>query len=222
MDVEGETPEELTAMETLSTTDEPDAAVTPPSMKTVLPSADSPAPDANMQDADVAVLETAAGAVYVEYEHKHPPVYHIYYLECLLRGWPRGPSTVPAEEALLSEGLQHVLAWAELCMHTAVWSVRKTAVQLVGVLCSVRTVTAVQCESALLVIELAIAEQKFVKVRVEALKSLASLLQSANRVTIDASEELKGRIRELIRTASTDSQPTILEAVSKVQNLWLR
>ncbi|OYX40957.1 hypothetical protein B7Y94_05830, partial [Candidatus Saccharibacteria bacterium 32-49-12] len=184
------------------------------------------------EDIETAALVDDGAALaqtYVSYEHKHPPVYHIYYLECLLRGWPRDFSSVSSfnnnnssVDALLSACLQHLLDWAQHCMYTAVWSVRKAAVQLIGTVCSARQVTEAQCESTLLIIELALNEQKFIKVRVEALKSLALLLQSANRVTIDNNESLKGRVRDLIRNASTDSQPTILEAVSKVQNLWLK
>ena len=176
---------------------------------------------------EVAVLAeegSTAAQVYVCYEHKHPPVYHIYYLECLLRGWPKDSSVSSnsSVDSLLKECLQHILDWAQHCMHNAVWSVRKAAVQLVGAVCSARLVHDTQCETALLIVELALNEQKFIKVRGEALKSLALLLQSANRVTIDNNESLKSRVRDLIRNASTDSQPTILEAVSKVQNLWLR
>lgn len=169
---------------------------------------------------DVILSETAVQQE--EFVHKHPPAYHVFYIDSLLRCWPRDECTFPVLESQLADCAQHILVWAEAAMRTEVWSLRKAAAQLVGAAASSRPLSPAQCASALLVIELAISEQKFVKVRVEALKCLALVLQSVNRAHINSSEELKTRVRELIRNASTDSQPTILEAVAKVQNVWLR
>ena len=188
---------------------------------------------------------------------RHPPAYHIFYIECLLKGWPvvstkssataAGPTTesrreTPSEHRQhhnqqqqrqhLVECAQHVLAWAQTVMRTEVWALRRAAVQLVGVVSSSSIVRsdsqtaaggAVEPMDAVLsVLELGIEDQKFVKVREEVLKSLGRVLQApAQRAAIDGREEWRARVREIIRRASTDSQPTILEAVAKVQNIWL-
>lgn len=178
--------------------------------------------DADAAHSSAPDAPAADGLIQAESVLKHQPAYHVFYIDSLLRAWPREVCPSPTQEALLMDCVLHILVWAETVMRTEVWSVRKAAVQLVGTVSNSRPLSPLQCAATLRVIELAISEQKFVKVRVEALKSLALLLQSCNRAHVDKSEELKTRVRELIRSASTDSQPTILEAVAKVQNVWLR
>ena len=127
-----------------------------------------------------------------------------------------------------SSGLERyagfVLDWAESVMGTQVWSIRRTAVQLLGTISSSGYFPEDISSLARLlgVLEAGIQESKYAKVRVEALRSLALILQSSSplRTGIDRDEALRSRVREIIRTASADSQPTILEAVAKVQNVW--
>ncbi|KAJ1432761.1 hypothetical protein B484DRAFT_478556 [Ochromonadaceae sp. CCMP2298] len=148
------------------------------------------------------------------------------------------PASTSASTGGLSAAAKHLLAWALGVMRSEVWSVRKAAVQLVGALCTASTaaathddeptttlsllLTPAQLEQALGVLGAGMQEQKFTKVRVEALRSLQLLLSGANREALDLNESLKQMVRELIRTASADSHPNILEAVVKVQNAWLR
>ena len=174
---------------------------------------------------------------YVEVTHKHQPVYYLSYLDCLVRAWPKRSSVAlpPGQHNHCygdvmgnSSGLERyagfVLDWAESVMGTQVWSIRRTAVQLLGTISSSGYFPEDISSLARLlgVLEAGIQESKYAKVRVEALRSLALILQSSSplRTGIDRDEALRSRVREIIRTASADSQPTILEAVAKVQNVW--
>jgi hypothetical protein len=169
-----------------------------------------------------ASAEATPTAPSVEYTHKHPPVYFLSFLDALTRAWPT--AKVPLDgttQDVLIVYAAHVLSWADIVMHSEVWSVRRAALQLLGTLCGAGHVPGIASARVLAVIEAGIQEAKYAKVRVEALRTLMAVLQSPLRSAIDADATLKGRVREVIRTASADSQPTILEAVAKVQNVWL-
>jgi hypothetical protein len=169
-----------------------------------------------------ASSEATPTAPNVEYTHKHPPVYFLSFLDALTRAWPTAkvPLDGSTQDALTGYAA-HVLSWADIVTHSEVWSVRRAALQLLGTLCSAGHVPGGDSARVLTVIEAGIQEAKYAKVRVEALRTLMAVLQSPLRSAIDADATLKDRVREVIRTASADSQPTILEAVAKVQNVWL-
>jgi hypothetical protein len=175
--------------------------------------------DAFVSEVPVASTERTS----VEYTHKHQPVYFLSYLHTITQAWPKLGTVADAHcEAALMACAGNVLSWAEVVMLTEVWSVRRAAVQLVGVLAAAGHLPAEQTPRVLGVIEAGIQEQKYAKVRVEALRGLALVLLSPLRACVDEDAELKSRVREVVRSASTDSQPTILEAVAKVQNIWLK
>jgi hypothetical protein len=195
-----------------------------------LPAEELPVESAEMQTGVEEVgasmtegLRAPTERAYVEFTHKHQPVYFLSYLHALTQGWPKlGTLTDASSETALMTCAGHILTWAETVMRTEVWSIRRAALQLVGVLAAAGHLPAEHAPRILGVIEAGIQEQKYAKVRVEALRSLALVLQSPLRACVDGDAELKSRVREVVRSASTDSQPTILEAVAKVQNIWLK
>jgi hypothetical protein len=171
---------------------------------------------------EVAMAVDASTSSYVEFTHKHPPVYYLSYLESLCRAWPKLDAEPPSSHLrdTFVECAEHILAWAEIIMRAEVWSVRRAAVQLLGVVTVAGHLATPNAPRLLGIVELAMGEQKYAKLRVEALRTLALILQSPLRVVVSEDTVLTERVRSVIRTASTDSQPTILEAVSKVQNVW--
>lgn len=76
--------------------------------------------------------------------------------------------------------------------------------------------------AVLLIIEVGSDESKFVKIKVEALKSLAMLLEGTNRQALDRDAGCGQRVRAVVRKSSVDSNASVLEAVASVQNIWLR
>jgi hypothetical protein len=66
-------------------------------------------------------------------------------------------------------------------------------------------------------------EVKYVKIRVEALRSLRAMLGcEANKRFLQRNVELNAAVCGIIRTGSADTQPTILEEVAKVQQVWIK
>ena len=135
---------------------------------------------------------------------------------------PTDPAQLPVGAPVAQSAVPAILAWATHIQSYEAWSVRRAAVQLAGVIAGGTPLAPADIDSLLSGIAQALAERKFTKVRVEALRALERLVSGPNRGQVeDVSGPFREPARALIRTASVDSQPSILEAVAKVQNAWL-
>ena len=125
--------------------------------------------------------------------------------------------------AELASHVPGLLDWALHAVTSDVWSIRKSAIQLMGSIGASSELEFTSIERVLLVLSKGTEEQKYVKIRVEALRSLHRCISGPNgRALSDSTGGLTETVRTIIRSASIDKQPTILEAVSKVQDAWLR
>lgn len=110
-----------------------------------------------------------------------------------------------------------------VAIQSEVWSIRRTLISVVGVIANRVPLGLDTLHAVLLIIEIGSDENKFVKIKVEALKSLAMLLDGLNRHALDRDADCGQRVRAVVRKASVDSShASVLEAVASVQNIWLR
>lgn len=157
------------------------------------------------------------------------PAFKCFFVESIVKGWPRiamisylKANVEHSENTLLYIG-SNSIAWSyKMLIECEIWSLKKAAILLVGTISSSLMLSVSDLSQVISILELTIEETKFVKVRVEALKSIALLLKGPNLQQLNDDESFSQRIREIIKTTSSDHQPTVLEAVSKIQNLWLR
>ena len=102
---------------------------------------------------------------------------------------------------------------------TEAWSLKRSALQFN---CSIATnllLTEDRLNEAVSIIEIGANDAKYVKVKVTALETLREIMLSLNQNALKSKHSEK--IRSIARNASLDSQPTILEEASKLQQLLL-
>jgi hypothetical protein len=140
-----------------------------------------------------------------------------------------------------------LIEWTSKAMETEVWSIRKVAVQLIGVIgfnvdlsfdyvCSLsnqlqdddnnnnrnnknKEDELLLLDSIFAVLTIGFNDQKYVKIRIEVLITLKKLILGINKMKIE--KNFSETVRNLIKSACNDAQPSVLENVSKVQECWL-
>lgn len=159
------------------------------------------------------------------------PAFRVFFLESIARGWPTASapssSSSPAIDQfdhLLSSIAQGIVVHAQriVAIQSEVWSIRRTLISVVGVIANRVPLDLDVLNVVLLIFEMGCDESKFVKIKVEALKSLAMLLEGTNRQALDGDASCGQRVRAVVRKSSVDSNASVLEAVASVQNIWLR
>jgi hypothetical protein len=150
------------------------------------------------------------------------PAYRMFLIDCISQGW----SAVLASELQSEEVVQSLrslisvlLQWTEDCLSEEVWSVRKSSILLVGNMASRSTLTSEQSASAMSIMRRAFQEPKFVKVKLAVLEALGMVMNGVNRASLKLHHNED--ISYIIRQATTDTQPSILEAAAKLQLLLL-
>ena len=158
------------------------------------------------------------------------PAFRVFFLESIARGWPTASppsSSSPAInqfDQLLSSIAQDIVVHAQriVAIQSEVWSIRRTLISVVGVIANRVPLDLDVLNAVILIFEMGCDESKFVKIKVEALKSLAMLLEGTNRQALDGDASCGQRVRAVVRKSSVDSNASVLEAVASVQNIWLR
>ena len=158
------------------------------------------------------------------------PAFRVFFLESIARGWPTASppsSSSPAInqfDQLLSSIAQDIVVHAQriVAIQSEVWSIRRTLISVVGVIANRVPLDLDVLNAVILIFEMGCDESKFVKIKVEALKSLAMLLEGTNRQALDGDASCGQRVRAIVRKSSVDSNASVLEAVASVQNIWLR
>ena len=171
---------------------------------------------------------------YVEFIEKSDAAFRMVITECICKGWPIVQHNNAERNARF---VVEIVGWITVIMEREVWSVKKAAVQLAGVIGALYPLAAEDAplesfsqrhvynsrrERLLLIVQRGLDEQKYSQVRVESLKSLEKILKGVNGQFFTASEESRTVIRGLIRAASQDTQPTILEAAARLQDSWMQ
>ena len=210
----------------------------PPSETSSIP---APGSVDNVNDMEVVEQKSSAsnevGVVvmeeYVEFIEKSDAAFRMVIIECICKGWPIAQES----SENIARFMVEIISWIIIIMEREIWSVKKAAVQLAGVIgseyplaaddaapldFSQRHVYKSRRDRLLHILRRGLDEQKYSQVRVESLKSLEKILKGVNGQFFTASEDSKAVIRGLIRAASQDSQPTILEAAARLQDSWMQ
>ena len=198
--------------------------------------AESTSPNMRIVEGNDEQKTTQVTAVddYLSIMEKSDAALRMMIVECIWKGWPSVSNTLDGRD---SSAVAEIVAWICVVMEREVWSVKKAAVQLLGVIgssfslvdqnaplstASQRYVYSTCRERILQVFKKGLEEQKYSQVRVESLKSLEKILKGVNSTFFTANEEVKSQIRSLIKVSSQDTQPSILEAAANLQNSWLQ
>jgi len=147
--------------------------------------------------------------------------FRVKFLECLVKGWPKR-----ADSDQIASAREPVVAWACTSMASDAWSVRKATLDLLKAVLADDTYTASAAELELVLAAISAgAGDRNAKVRVPALHCLDSFLNvqctkqgGVSSVLTASSMET---IRSILRTASTDVEPAMLQAGMKLQANWL-
>jgi len=179
---------------------------------------------------------------------KTDPAFRMMIVECMYKGWPKDLSALD-NTSLSSLSLSPIeiviyivselIAWMYNAVEKEMWSVRRVVMQLIGAIesCSglnnyinndesVTRDAAIDVynshrERSMKLLKKGMDEQKYSQIRVEALKSLERILKSNNSSLFSFKDVVREDIRDMIRAASQDSQPSILEAAARLQNAWM-
>jgi len=149
------------------------------------------------------------------------PAFRVKFLECLVNGWPK----LAGSEQIVS-ARKPIFAWARTAVASDVWSLRKTTLELLRAVLADETYTASAADLELVLAAISAgAGDRNMKVRLPALKCLDSFLnvqckkQGVKSILSSASME---SIRGILRAASTDSEPAMIQAGMKLQADWLQ
>ena len=217
--------------------DDDDDATPPEDVDIVMMTDDAP----SVEDSSETILIAAADNELVDaassivdsccpVEVLRVPAFRVFFLESIARGWPTASppsSSSPAInqfDQLLSSIAQDIVVHAQriVAIQSEVWSIRRTLISVVGVIANRVPLDLDALNAVILIFEMGCDESKFVKIKVEALKSLAMLLEGTNRQALDGDASCGQRVRAIVRKSSVDSNASVLEAVASVQNIWLR
>ena len=217
--------------------DDDDDATPPEDVDIVMMTDDAP----SVEDSSETILIAAADNELVDaassivdsccpVEVLRVPAFRVFFLESIARGWPTASppsSSSPAinqSDQLLSSIAQDIVVHAQriVAIQSEVWSIRRTLISVVGVIANRVPLDLDVLNAVILIFEMGCDESKFVKIKVEALKSLAMLLEGTNRQALDGDASCGQRVRAIVRKSSVDSNASVLEAVASVQNIWLR
>jgi len=149
------------------------------------------------------------------------PAFRVKFLECLVAGWPK---RAESEQIVSARG--PIVAWACASIASDAWSVRKTTLELLKVVLGDESYKASAAELELVLVAISAGSgDRNVKVRLSALHCLDSFLnvQCKRRAASSAlSASSAHTVRNILRTASTDTEPAMLQAGMQLQADWLQ
>jgi len=137
------------------------------------------------------------------------PAFRMKFVECVIMSWPQlnKPTLQP-----------FILQWALNSVKTNVWSIRKVAIDILGV----TFYSDIEESTIQMIIEAlsySINDTKYSKIRVAALEALINIIKNEKNLSILKSHHSQ-EIVALLRRATVDTQAVVLEAASKLQDLW--
>lgn len=138
------------------------------------------------------------------------PAYRMKFVECIIIGWP--------QTKMLTMYKPYILQWALSSVKTNVWSIRKVAIDILGVIFD----NEIEENTIKMVIEAlsySINDAKYSKIRVAALEALKNIIMNDINLSLLKSQHNQ-EIGELLRRGNSDTQAVVLEATSKVQEIW--
>jgi hypothetical protein len=146
----------------------------------------------------------------------YSPALRMHIIEMLSKGWNNQsvPETIQKEFPLS-------LLLKNLCdfYDEEVWSLKKSFLKLLGAIGSISVLSAEQLEVLFTVIEKSQLENKYVQVKLMGLECVQSLLLGVNASEVKREQSpFQERISNVLRKASSDTQPLVLEFVAKLKN----
>lgn len=148
------------------------------------------------------------------------PAYRMYFVICLTKIWAASVDSLPTMN-LLTPRINLFLTAAQGIVEQDVWSMRKVVIQLIATICKVSVLEGEQLSIVLKILEKGLNEPKYTQVKLAALEGIEKSLSGVNAVAIMSDSKNAEKVRSFVRKASTDSQPTVLEAAAKLQNVLL-
>lgn len=184
-------------------------APTPSSIADSLQAAPTPSADARkLSDRDLAGRPADTDAAV-----------RMYLLEAMTCAWQSYLEAFVDSHEQLMNIVDQLLAWMDECFGEEVWSVRKVSVKLLGAIVTNTVLPDTSLVHVLSLLQKAFQEPKYTKVRLEVLETLRVMIAGVNRVALKANQG--ENIRSFVRVGATDTQPSILEATSKLQHQLL-
>jgi hypothetical protein len=146
----------------------------------------------------------------------YSPALRMHMIEMLSKGWNDQsiPETIQKEFPLS-------LLMKNLCdfYDEEVWSLKKSFLKLLGAMGSISVLSTEQLEVLFTVIEKSQLENKYVQVKLMGLECLQLLLLGVNANEVKKEQSpFQERINNVVRKASSDTQPLVLEFVAKLKN----
>jgi hypothetical protein len=169
------------------------------------------------------------------------PAFRVKILECITIGWPYANISDLDEVNLRSETLvaeipsrppwktreqekikRRCLDWAFGVAPNEVWSVKKSAILLLGTILSRERCISRDVESAVqFILDSYNNNSKHAQVREACISSLRTLLSSIDFATVKVIKDVCPKIvRQLIVIASSDNSPGVLEEIQLLRNFW--
>eukprot|EP01031_Cornospumella_fuschlensis_P036160 gene36160-43857_t len=143
----------------------------------------------------------------------------MFLVETMTSAWPSYVIASSGIQEHLTSTADKLFLWMDECFAEEVWSVRKATVKLLGTIATHQQLPQSSLAHFLSLLQKAFQEPKYTKVRLEVLEALRLIVTGVNRLALKADQE--ERIRDFVRLGATDTQPSILEAASKLQHQLL-
>jgi hypothetical protein len=144
-----------------------------------------------------------------------PPAIRMHIVECLTKGWIN--SETLGNSNIVNEAVPLILRNIFESFDHEAWSLKRVYLQLLGSIGSEAMLDTVQLSSFVEVTEKSQQETKYSQVKLAGLELLHSLLLGKNKELLKST--FQERISLIIRNASSDIQPLVLETVARLTNL---
>lgn len=144
------------------------------------------------------------------------PAFRVKILDIIFYSWPRRANSNPK---LVEYGKQLII-WCCCVMRNEVWSIRRCALEMLGV------VAPTVCDEtyismSLVAIIAGAADSKYSKVRKAALDALLSMMVQENELFVMMKKRFYDEVKSVIISTSKDTQPDVLDASAKCSSRWL-
>ena len=143
------------------------------------------------------------------------PAFRVKILDMLFYSWPRCTNNAP----YFCDFSKQLIVWCCCVMRKEVWSIRRCALDLLGIVAST-----IRDESYVTLTLIAIAEgaadTKYSKVRKAALEALLNVMEERD-LFVMLKNGFHEEVKSVIIATSKDTQPEVLDASSKCSSRWL-
>lgn len=148
-----------------------------------------------------------------------PPALRMHVIEALSKGWTSSQTLPgPADNTTTTTTpLSLILSNLADFYEEEVWSLKRSYLRLLAAIGEQSSLSSEQLAQVVQVMEKSQEETKFTQLKLAGLECLQSLLLGVNQVALK--ESFSEKIAAMVRRASTDPQPLVLESVAKLRNL---